>query len=150
VTSVPEPPRRASLRQVVLDTTDARGLAEFWRQLLDLAYRPGDEPPAPNADDPRGRDWLVLHLRDDGGGKGGVALAVQQVDALPASTWPDRAVPQQLHLDLTVPDVAALDAAHERALGLGARLLQDRCDDPEEPLRVYADLAGHPFCVFVG
>jgi len=77
-------------------------------------------------------------------------LAVQQVDALPASTWPDPAVPQQLHLDLTVPDVAALDAAHERALGLGARLLQDRCDDPEEPLRVYADLAGHPFCVFVG
>lgn len=72
---MPEPPGVPSLRQVVLDTTDARGLAEFWRQLLDLAYRPGDEPPAPNADDSRGRDWLVLHLRDDGGGKGGVALA---------------------------------------------------------------------------
>ncbi len=35
------------LRSVVLDTTDARGLAEFYRELLGLAYRPGDErPPA--------------------------------------------------------------------------------------------------------
>lgn len=106
VVSVTEPRGVPSLRQVVLDTTDARGLAEFWRQLLDLAYRPGDEPPAADADDPRGRDWLVLHLRDDAS-KGGVALAVQQVEAQPASTWPDPAVPQQLHLDLTVPDVAA-------------------------------------------
>ena len=36
-----------------------------------------------------------------------------------------------------------------RALGPGARLLLDRSDDEEEPLRVYADLAGHPFCIFV-
>jgi hypothetical protein len=28
-------------------------------------------------------------------------------------------------------------------------LLHDISDDPEEPLRVYADLAGHPFCIFV-
>jgi hypothetical protein len=45
--------------------------------------------------------------------------------------------------------VADLDAAHERTLRLGARLLLDRSDDPEEPLRVYADPAGHPFCIFV-
>ena len=32
-------------------------------------------------------------------------------------------------------------------LALGARLLEDRSDDPEEPLRVYADPAGHPFCI---
>ncbi|WP_441005696.1 VOC family protein [Micromonospora salmantinae] len=31
-----------------------------------------------------------------------------------------------------------------------AVVLYDRINDPEEPLRVYADLAGHPFCVFVG
>ena len=40
-----------------------------------------------------------------------------------------------------------MDAAHERAVALGARLLADRSDDPEEPLRVYADPAGHPFCI---
>jgi hypothetical protein len=49
-----------------------------------------------------------------------------------------------------VPTVADLDAQHARALALGARLLRDRSGDPEEPLRVYADLAGHPFCIFVG
>jgi hypothetical protein len=42
------------------------------------------------------------------------------------------------------------DVQHERALALGARLIEDRSDDPEEPLRVYADPAGHPFCIFVG
>jgi hypothetical protein len=25
----------------------------------------------------------------------------------------------------------------------------DRTDDPEEPLYVFADPSGHPFCVFV-
>jgi hypothetical protein len=34
-------------------------------------------------------------------------------------------------------------------LRLGARVLLDRTDDPEEPLYVFADLAGHPFCIFV-
>jgi hypothetical protein len=52
-----------------------------------------------------------------------------------------------LHLDTTVPTMAGFDVAHERALALGARLLEDRSDDPEEPLRVYADPAGHPFCI---
>lgn len=59
-------------------------------------------------------------------------------------------VPQQLHLDLTVESVEELLVQHERVLRLGGRLLDERMDDPDEPLRVYADLAGHPFCVFVG
>ncbi|GGM11617.1 hypothetical protein GCM10010102_04180 [Promicromonospora citrea] len=33
------------LRSVVLDTTDARALAEFYRRLLGLGYREGDAPP---------------------------------------------------------------------------------------------------------
>jgi hypothetical protein len=63
--------------------------------------------------------------------------------------WPEGPIPQQLHLDLKVPTAAELDVQHERALALGARLLYDRSDDPEEPLRVDADPAGHPFCIFV-
>ena len=74
-------------------------------------------------------------------------LAFQKVAQLPGATWPDGPVPQQLHLDATVPAAADLDVTHERALALGARLLQDRSDDPQEPLRVYADPAGHPFCI---
>ena len=131
----------AVVRQVVLDAEDVRGLAEFYRQLFGLRYRPGDEPREPGQPE---LDWLVLR------GDGGVALAFQQVDALPRSTWPQDGVPQQLHLDCTVGSVEELDAECARAEALGARLLLDRSDDPEEPLRVYADPAGHPFCLFVG
>ncbi len=48
-----------------------------------------------------------------------------------------------------MPDKAELDVQHARALRLGARLRSDESDDPEEPLRVYADPAGHLFCIFV-
>ena len=128
------------LRQVVLDCTDPRLLAEFYRRLLGLEYRPGHE-----LTDPDGDDWLVLVVPGDGAN-----LAFQRVAELPPATWPEGPVPQQLHLDLMVPDRTALDAHHERALELGARLLRDEADDPEEALRVYADPAGHPFCLFVG
>jgi hypothetical protein len=133
-----------SLRQVVLDCTDARRLAEFYRQLLHYQYRPGDEAPPAGDPDPNGQDWLVLRNP-----AGGYQMAFQQVDDLPEATWPDGPYPQMAHLDLTVPTVTALDAEHDRALALGARLLRDRSDDPDEPLRVYADPAGHPFCIFV-
>lgn len=132
------------LRSVVLDATDARSLAEFYRRLLGFDYRAGDECPPPGAPDPTGCDWLVLV---DPAGKAG--LAFQQVERLTASTWPEGGVPQQLHLDLSVPTDEELVAQHERALALGARLLRDRSDDPDEPLYVYADPAGHPFCIFV-
>jgi catechol 2,3-dioxygenase-like lactoylglutathione lyase family enzyme len=132
------------LCQVVLDTTDARALAEFYRRLLELAYRPGDEPPPPGVPDEAGQDWLVL--RDEAGRP---QLAFQQVAELPSATWPEGPHPQMLHLDLTVPTVQDLEEQHARALALGARLLLDRSDDPDEPLRVYADPSGHPFCVFV-
>ena len=132
------------IRQTVLDTTDPRRLAEFYRQLFGLRYRPGDDLPEPGQPDHKGQDWLVLRRPD-----GGAALAFQKVAELPEATWPNGPTPQQLHVDTTVPTKADLDVQHERALALGARLLTDRSDDPEEPLRVYADPAGHPFCIFV-
>lgn len=131
------------LCQTVLGAHDPRALAEFYRQLLGLVYRPGDEPPANAADD--AADWLVLRTSD-----GGRALAVQANAELTPTTWPAPDVPMQLHLDMTVPDIASLDAARERAIGLGARLVLDRSDDGDEPLYVLADPEGHPFCVFVG
>lgn len=132
------------LRQVVLDSADVRTLAEFYRQLLGFAYRPGDEPSDDGDPDPDGADWLVL--QDDVGGS---RVAFQQVAQLPEATWPDGPHPQMLHLDLTVPTAVDLDVQDGRALSLGARLLLDRSQDPVEPLRVYADPAGHPFCIFV-
>ncbi len=106
-----------SLRQVVLDCTDARGLAEFYRQLLRFRYREGDEAPALGEPDHKGQDWLVLRNP-----AGGCQLAFQKVQVLPEVTWPDGPHPQMAHLDLRVPTKADLDAEHGRALGLGARL----------------------------
>jgi catechol 2,3-dioxygenase-like lactoylglutathione lyase family enzyme len=129
---------------VVLDATNARTVAEFYRALLGYDYRAGDEAPPAGQPDPHGDDWLVLRDRT-----GAVRLAVQQVDELPTSTWPAATIPQQLHLDLTVPNIAELATQRDRALSFGATILQDRSGDPEEPLYVFADPAGHPFCIFV-
>ncbi|MEU4563889.1 VOC family protein [Actinoplanes sp. NPDC023936] len=133
------------LRAFVLDSSDARRLAEFYRHLLGLEYRPGDEPPASGEPDEKGQDWLVL-LGDDGSWQ----LSFQQTDKVEPTTWPDAGVPQQMHLDTAVGSVAELDRQHERVLSLGGTLRFDRSDDPEEPLRVYADPDGHTFCIFVG
>lgn len=127
------------LLHTVLDATDVRGLAEFYRELLGLRYRPGDETPE------EGEDWLVLTDAD-----GARVLAFQYEPELTATTWPDHEVPMQLHLDFTVTDRAALGESRRRAEALGARLLLDRTDDEDEPLYVLADPAGHPFCLFVG
>ena len=135
------PPVVPQLLHTVLDAVDVRAEADFWRELLGLAYRPGDEVPASGRDD---ADWLVLTHPD-----GRRCLAIQGVDSLPPSRWPEPGHPSVSHLDTTVPSRSALDAVHERVLGLGAELRLDRTDDPDEPLRAYASPAGHVFCVFV-
>ncbi|CAN5513565.1 VOC family protein [soil metagenome] len=131
------------LLHTVLDTTTPRALAEFYRELLGLAYRPGDEaPPDGTADD---ADWLVLV-----DAHGGRQLAFQEVAHLERSTWPQHDVPMQLHVDFTVPDVTAFERHKARAEALGATVLLDRTDEEDEPLYVLADPSGHPFCLFVG
>ena len=140
MTDQPAYPR---LMHTALDTEDARALAEFYRALLGLHYRPGDEPPAGGAEDDA--DWLVL-LDADGVRR----LAIQEVDGpLPRSTWPTHEVPMQLHVDYAVPTIAELERHRDRALALGAQVLLDRTDDDGEPLVVLADPAGHPFCLLV-
>ena len=130
------------LLHTAIDTPDARGLAEFYRELLGLQYRPGDEPPDEGEKDDA--DWLVLV---DAGGRR--SLAFQQVERLEPTTWPAHDVPMQMHLDFTVTSIDELERHKGRAVALGARVLLDRTDDPDEPLYVLADLSGHPFCFFV-
>ena len=129
------------LLHTVLDTPRPRELAEFYRELLGLRYRPGDEPPVDAPDD---ADWLVLT-----DGSGARKLAFQQVEELTPTTWPRHEVPMQLHVDYTVTSTGELHRQRARAEQLGARVVLDRSDDPDEPLFVFADLAGHPFCIFV-
>ncbi len=130
------------LLHTAIDTTDARRLAEFYRELLGLQYRPGDEPPDEGERDDA--DWLVLV---DAGGRR--RLAFQQVERLEPTTWPAHDVPMQMHIDFTVTSIDELERHKGRAEALGARVLLDRTEDPDEPLYVLADLSGHPFCLFV-
>ena len=123
-----------SLRNVVLDTTDVPRLAEFYRDLLGWRF--------PDGYDPDDDSWRTLV------GPDGQRLAFQRAESVTPTTWPDPAVPQQLHLDFLVDSLEDLAEWHQRALGLGAVVRLDRSDDPEEPLRVYTDPSGHTFCVF--
>lgn len=129
------------LMHTAVDAVDVRGLAEFYRVLLGLAYRPGDEAPVDGDDD---ADWLVLVDAE-----GNRVLAVNGVDALERPTWPSDEVPKQMHFDFRVPTVADLERHRARAEELGATLLYDRSDEEGEPLYVLADPAGHPFCLLV-
>ena len=107
---------------VTIDCPDPAALARFYGALLDWP------PPTGEGDyvsvDPPG---------------GGTALNFQRAPDFMTPTWPDPAVQQQMHLDLAVDDI---DAAHERAVALGARHL-----DTQEKFRVYADPVGHLFCL---
>ena len=123
-----------SLRNVVLDTPDVPRLAEFYRDLLGWSF--------PDGYDPDDLSWRTLV------GPGGERLAFQRAESVAPTTWPDPAVPQQLHLDFLVDSVEELEEQHQRALALGAAVRLERMDDPEEPLRVYTDPAGHTFCLF--
>jgi hypothetical protein len=121
----------AKLQCVVLDCADPIGLALFYRSLLGGTV---------NQPDPR---WAVsdqfatLHTGS------GVVLAFQHVDDYLPPQWPDPEHPQQFHLDLDVPD---LDQAQSQVQGLGGELLHA---DPRG-WRVFADPAGHPFCLIPG
>jgi len=70
----------------------------------------------------------------------GKSVMFQQVSGYNPPRWPDPARPQQAHLDIIVED---LDAGAARAVELGASLL----NGGGEQFRVFADPAGHPFCL---
>ncbi|WP_182606273.1 VOC family protein [Streptomyces alkaliphilus] len=72
----------------------------------------------------------------------GLVLAFQRVENHRPPRWADPARPQQFHLD---PEVADLDRAQEEVLALGASLLDE--SDEQRSWRVFADPAGHRFCL---
>lgn len=121
----------ARFRSVVLDCPDPHVLAGFYAQVLGGT---------PQADDD---DWVVLRVPD------GPRLAFQRAPGYTPPEWPraDRNS-QQFHLDLDAGSTwEEVDVAEKRVLELGARLLRREQDPVEEDFRVYADPAGHPFCL---
>ncbi|MFJ8534432.1 VOC family protein [Streptomyces sp. NPDC093591] len=118
----------ARLRNVVIDCPDPRALAEFYARV-------GGGTPEVQAD-----DWVVLQIPD------GPRLAFQTAPGYTPPDWP-RADhdSQQFHLDFDAGSTwEEVDAAEKKVLELGARLLHAA---DKEDWRVYADPAGHPFCL---
>jgi catechol 2,3-dioxygenase-like lactoylglutathione lyase family enzyme len=107
----------------VIDCPDPRALAAFYAEVTGLPRRSDDD------------DWVTIG-NDDGGWR----LAFQRADDYTPPDWPDPARPQQFHLDILVDDV---DVAEGQVVALGAKRLPGEGDD----FRVYADPAGHPFCL---
>jgi predicted enzyme related to lactoylglutathione lyase len=110
---------------VVFDAADLSTESRFWSGVLGGTVDAEDS-------------WHMVRV--DGKPRVGVQLAPDHVPP----DWPDGA-PQQIHLDLWVDDP---DAAHAEVMSLGARLLKAAAnDDSADDFQVYADPAGHPFCL---
>lgn len=114
------------IREVlVFDAKDLHEESSFWAGVL------GGEVIADG-------DWHSVVV--DGVWRLGVQYAP---DHIPPD-WPN-GTRQQVHLDLYVED---LREAHAHVMALGAMLLQESEDpSPAEGFTVYADPAGHPFCL---
>ncbi|MEP7035369.1 MAG: VOC family protein [Dermatophilaceae bacterium] len=108
------------MHHVVIDCPEPSVLADFYSQILGLPVTY------------RSEDWVVVAQNDTSSG-----LAFQRDPQHRPPTWPDPDSPQQFHLDIMVEDRGQAAAA---VLALGARLLPDGD-------HVYADSAGHPFCL---
>ncbi len=114
---------------VVLDAADIDAVSAFWSGVLGGKVERDD-------------DWHEVYDAD-GNHRIDIQLAPDHV----RPQWPD-GVQQQVHMDLYVEDLAA---AHEHVMALGAELLQAAADrGTPEGFQVYADPAGHPFCLCGG
>jgi predicted enzyme related to lactoylglutathione lyase len=113
-------------RVVVFDAADLTPESSFWAGVLDGTVEAED-------------DWHMVLV--DGAPVVGVQLAP---DHTPPD-WPGGTPPQQIHLDLWVDD---FKTAHEQVMALGAEVLKPAEDtDSADNFQVYADPAGHPFCL---
>lgn len=119
-----EPPRATRIWSVVVDTDDPQRLAEFYAQVLGWSVTDA------------GDTWANVTGPD-----GGAELSFQMAINHRPPTWPASEIPQQLHIDFAVPDLADAVA---RARGLGAR----HSGVPDSPTFVtLIDPSGHPFCL---
>lgn len=115
---------RALLLNVVFEAPEPQALADFYKELLDMQTL--RTPP----------DWMVIGQPDR---QPRIAFD-RAADGWQPPRWPDPDHPQQLHLDVYVPDRGATE---EWLRGTDATRLPDIGGD----CHVWADPAGHPFCL---
>ena len=120
-------PPLATWECVVLDCPNPLELAEFYCALL------GGQVNQPDRRWAISDRWATLHLA------GGNVITFQAVDDYVAPNWPDPGFPQQVHLDFHVSSLAA--AENVVTANGGTRLHDNR------GWVVFADPAGHPFCL---
>lgn len=113
----------ARLGSITLDCEDPSALAAFWRDMLDGEITHASEK------------FVTVKIPQ------GLLTAIRVPDHR-APTWPESAVPKQIHLDLAVDD---LEVAEAEAVRLGARIATEQY--VPERCRVLLDPAGHPFCL---
>jgi D-cysteine desulfhydrase family pyridoxal phosphate-dependent enzyme len=121
-----------SARRIIafaMDCADPHELAQFYGELL--GWQVNEENSA--------ETWV--ELADPAGGP---TLAFQRVDDYEPPTWPDRFRPQMAHLDIMF---GTLEEGHDCAVRAGATVLPKPADRLDAQFRVYADPAGHPFCI---
>lgn len=110
---------------VTFDTDDVARDAAFWAGVL------GGEIDAEEG-------WCTVLV------DGAPRIGLQRVPDFRRPDWPD-GTPQQVHLDLWVDD---FPTAHEHVTRLGAVVLREAEGVASgDDFQVYADPAGHPFCL---
>ena len=111
---------------VVFDAADLSSESAFWAGVFDGVVDAEDR-------------WHMVLV--DGRPRVGVQLAPDHVPP----DWPDGPSRQQIHLDLWVDDFTS---AHDRVMSLGAKVLMPAKEvGSPDNFQVYADPAGHPFCL---
>ena len=116
-------PDTIRLSAVTLDCSDARSLAAFYGAITGGTVTD------------RGPEWAMVQGPD-------VRLSFQSVPGYRPPVWPDPAASIMMHLDFLVTDRAATEA---RVLAAGATKLAFQPNSGQ--CSVYADPAGHPFCL---
>lgn len=115
-----------ALHAVTIDAPDASALARFYAEVTGLEVTYDGEYGAQLS----GADYRDIPVN----------VMFQPVADYAAPQWPDPAHPQQAHLDVVVAD---LDDGEAKVLALGGK----RLPHEGENWRVFADPAGHPFCL---
>lgn len=118
------------LSATVIDCPDPGRLAEFYAAVLGMWV------------DRKEDDWVSIRNDSDAPG-----ISFQLAPDQQPPRWPDPSRPQQFHLDIQVEDI---EQAEPRVLALGATRIGDGLNEGRTGFRVYADPAGHPFCLVWG
>ena len=117
---------RIRYQVVVFDAADLEAESSFWAGVLGGVVDRDD-------------GWHMVMV------DGEPRIGVQRAPDHTPPVWPEGDPRLQIHLDLWVEDFAE---AHERVVSLGARVLQLAAGaESGDDFQVYADPAGHPFCL---